>query len=267
MKTMKNRPIGMFDSGVGGLSILRIFLRKFPAEDVLYIGDTAHFPYGEKTPEEISAYGRYIAEYFKEAGIKLLVIACNTATVYSLDVVKEVMEDIPVIGVIGAGARAALEAVKGNKIGVIATKVTVESGAYPAMIRSLGGGEKILAVPTQRFVSLVEGAELDTEYARRVVREDLSPFYEDPPSGLILGCTHFPGLSHLIQEALPGVELIDPAYALVDEAADILAKMRLLREDGGGRVQFLITGDPESFSHSGSVLLGRPITDARKLIL
>ena len=266
MRTMKERPIGMFDSGVGGLSILRVFLEELPHEDVVYLADTVHFPYGKKTAEEIEGFGRNIAEHFKKVGVKLVIIACNTATVYSLKAVQEVMGDIPVIGVIGAGARAAVES-KGESIGVIATDATIRSHAYSDMIRSLGETAQVTPLATQRLGTLVEEGDVDSDHARAVIREELSPLLDDPPSLLMLGCTHFPGLSHLIVELLPEVKLIDPAYALVKEASDYLEKENLLRVEGGGKVEFLVTGDPMSFAKNGSLLLGHPIKDAKKLIL
>ncbi len=267
MNILNTRPIGMFDSGVGGLSVLRAFRELLPGEDILYFADTLHVPYGEKTAEEIAGYGRQIAEYFKEQEVKLLIIACNTATVFSLDAVKEVMREVPVLGIIGAGSRALAEGSGGERVGVLATTATIRSSAYPEAIKTLDESIDVVSLAAQRFVTLVEAGDTDSQKAREIVREDLLDFAENPPSKLLLGCTHFPGLAHLIQEVLPGVTLIDPAKALAEEARELLKRENLLRNKGGGSVTYFVSGDPASFSRSGSILLGQPIEEVFKLIL
>lgn len=253
----------MFDSGVGGLSVLRVLQEKLPGEKILYYGDTRNLPYGEKSSEEIALLSRRVAEYLKSQGVKLLLIACNTATAHGIEAVQEVMGDIPVIGIIDSGARAAAQSE--GTLALIATSATVESGAYPRALSLLRPELTPYSLATPALAPLVESGQTQTDAALDVIRESLAPLSESPPDNLLLACTHYPGIAPLINEVLPGVRLIDPALAMVEEAKNLLERKNLLREEGDGEVHFYVSGSPEQFAQSGKLFLGEVIRGVQYL--
>jgi glutamate racemase len=238
-----NRPIGLYDSGIGGLSVVREVFRQLPEESVLYVGDTARVPYGSRSEAEILAFNREIVDWLLEAGAKLIVIACNTSSAMALPMLRASCP-VPVIGLIGPGAQTARAA--GRRVGVIATQGTVRSGAYGHAIRAIDPGAVVREVACPSLVPLVEGGRWDGPEAVAVVREAIAPFLADPPDCLVLGCTHYPLLAPLIRQLLPGVTLVDPAARAVAEAA---AALPAVGPATGGRPQhrFFVSGDPEPF--------------------
>lgn len=253
-------PIGVFDSGIGGLTVARELMRQLPAESIIYFGDTARVPYGPKSPDTVRRYSREIAAYLRERGVKALVVACNTATAHALTTLQA-EEPIPVIGVVEPGARAAVEASRGGVIGVIGTVGTIRSTAYERAIRALRPDARIIARPCPLFVPLVEEGWLEHEATRLVANEYLSAFADEHVDTLVLGCTHYPLLKPLIAEVLgPDVALIDSAEQTAAETRRVLAARGLLAEPGAAAVRRYVASDaPDQFLRMAERFLGAPI--------
>jgi glutamate racemase len=253
-------PIGVFDSGIGGLTVARELMRQLPAESIIYFGDTARVPYGPKSPDTVRRYSREIAAYLRERGVKALVVACNTATAHALSTLQA-EETMPVIGVVQPGARAAVAASKGGRIGVIGTVGTIRSGAYERAIRALRADAEIIARPCPLFVPLVEEGWLDHPATRLVAREYLASFASDNVDTLVLGCTHYPLLKPLIADVLgPAVALIDSAEQTAAEARRTLEARGLLASAGAPTVRRYVASDaPDLFLRMAERFLGAPI--------
>lgn len=234
-------PIGLYDSGIGGLSVVREVFRQLPGESVLYFGDTARVPYGPRPASEILAFNREIVGLLQAAGARLLVVACNTSSALALPQIQSEF-DLPIVGLIGPGAEAAVA--RGRRIGVIATEGTVRSGAYGKAIRALAPDATVREVACAPLVPLVESGRWDGPEAEAIVRASLAPFLAEPPDCLVLGCTHYPLLASLIQRVLgPGVALVDPASRAVEAAARLLGP----RATGTPAHRFLVSGEPTPF--------------------
>lgn len=253
-------PIGVFDSGIGGLTVARELMRQLPAESIIYFGDTARVPYGPKSPDTVRRYSREIASYLRERGVKALVIACNTATAHALTTLQG-EESMPVIGVVEPGARAAVAATRGGTIGVIGTVGTIRSGAYERAIRALRPDARIVTRPCPLFVPLVEEGWLDHEATRLVAREYLATFATEHVDTLVLGCTHYPLLKPLIAQLLgPDVALIDSAEQTAAETRRILGSRGLLAPSGATAVRRYVASDaPDQFLRVAERFLGAPI--------
>jgi glutamate racemase len=253
-------PIGVFDSGIGGLTVARELMRQLPAESIVYFGDTARVPYGPKSPDTVRRYSREIAAYLRERGVKALVIACNTATAHALATLQA-EESMPVIGVVQPGARAAVAASRGGRIGVIGTVGTIRSGAYERAIRELRPDAVITARPCPLFVPLVEEGWLEHDATRLIASEYLATFAADGVDTLVLGCTHYPLLKPLIAEVLgPGVALIDSAEQTAAEARRTLDARGLLAAPGSVAVRRYVASDaPDQFLRMAERFLGAPI--------
>jgi len=236
-----SRPIGVFDSGVGGLTVAREIARRLPSEAIVYFGDTLRFPYGPRPLDEIRLFARQISRWLARQDVKLIVIACNSATAAALDVIQQ-ESTIPVIGVVEPGARAAMWATTARRVGVIGTVATIESDAYSRAIRSLDAGITTFSVATPRFVEMVEqGLRLDNNpiedivasasslYIRpaflEIARDYLNPLKRCMIDTLVLGCTHYPLLTPLIAQVMgPGVTIISSAEETAREVAEILER-------------------------------------------
>ena len=228
-----SQPIGVFDSGIGGLTVVHQLMHQLPNESIIYFGDTARVPYGPKSAETVRRYALQIGEWLVTQGVKVVVVACNTATAHALTALRETLP-VPVIGVIGPGARAALAATSGNAIGVIGTAGTIASGAYERALKSLSPSLQIHTKACPLLVPLVEEGWTDHAATRLVVHEYLEPLLAAGIDTLVLGCTHYPLLaSALADEAGPDVRLIDSARETAAETA------RLLRKNGWERSQLL----------------------------
>ena len=214
-------PIGIFDSGIGGLTVCKAINDLLPAENIIYFGDTARFPYGTRSAETILRYSREIAHYLLSRNVKMIVIACNTSSAASLECLREELP-VPVIGVIEAGARAACSRLNGDSIGVIGTRATVGSGSYVKAVRSIRPDVDVLQQHATLFVSLTEEGMIDTEIARMLTREYLQDMYDRGIRTLILGCTHFPLLKKTISRVYPDMTLIDTGIEIAHEVRQIL---------------------------------------------
>lgn len=251
--------IGIFDSGVGGLTVQRALLERLPGADTVYLGDTARVPYGTKSAETVTQYSLRNARFLARHGIDVLVVACNTASAVALPALRAELA-VPVIGVVEPGARVAASASRGGRIGVVGTQGTVASGAYQAAVRRERPGAEVIARPCPLFVPLAEEGWTDAgdELVRGIVRRYLGPLREAAIDTLVLGCTHYPLLREAIGAELPGVALVDSAEAVAAELAGRFG-------DGAGRGaahRFFVTDAPERFLAVAGRFLGRPVRAA-----
>lgn len=224
---MTDAPIGVFDSGLGGLTVVRAIRRRLPNESLIYVGDTARVPYGPKSPDTVRRYAVQISEWLVEQGVKLIVVACNTATAHALMLLRDLLP-VPVIGVIEPGARAALQGSGAGAIGVIGTAGTVNSGAYERAIHALDPHRPVQAIACPLLVPLVEEGWVEHAATRLIVRDYLAPFASHPVSSLVLGCTHYPLLRDVIAEVMGSdVTLIDSAEETAAEVERVLLANQL----------------------------------------
>ena len=255
-----NKPIGILDSGFGGLTVAGEVIRQLPQEHLLYVGDNARCPYGSRQPEEVRRFLFEIMDFLCEQEVKMIIIACNTATAAGLQEAKK-RYSVPVIGVIAPGSRAAISATQKGRIGVIGTEVTINSNAYAREIHRINPRLSVVNRACAPFVSLVEGDRTDCEEARRVVGDYLNPLHETEIDTLILGCTHYPLLAPVIRDVMGDrVLLINSAEETAREASTVL-HVRHELNDGNldPDYQFYTTGDPAYFQTIGSRWLKRPI--------
>jgi glutamate racemase len=253
-------PIGLFDSGVGGLTVLAAMRQRMPYEDMLYLGDTARLPYGTKSPDTITRYALQATSRLVEHRIKLLVIACNTATSAALPALRRHFAPLPVIGVVEPGATAAVEHSRKGHIAVIATEATIGRGAYQEALQRLRPGIRITPQPCPLLVALAEEGWLEGRESEGIVARYLNPIFKkrDAPDCLLLGCTHFPLLLTPIRKVLgPEARIVDSAATTAQCVLDELASTGLLRSGKGkGAVRFFTTDDPARFARTGSRFLG-----------
>jgi len=260
------RPIGVFDSGMGGLTVLRALAAKLPRERFVYLGDTARLPYGTKSAETVRAYALQATHLLLGEGVKMVVIACNTASSVALEALRDALSPIPVIGVIEPGARAGVGATRNKRIAVLATEGTVRGGAYADAIRRLMRDAVVIQQPCQVFVALAEEGWAETRATAAAVEDYLDPLFgrPDAPDTVVLGCTHFPVLAAAIQRHVgDGITLVDSAETTAAAVADALARTGLKAEDGGDvpSIRFFATDSPERFARIGAIFLGRTIEE------
>jgi glutamate racemase len=256
----RSAPIGVFDSGIGGLTVVRELMKQLPNESIIYFGDTARVPYGPKSPDTVIRYSREIVDFLKGQGVKAVVVACNTATAHALTVLKE-ENDLPVIGVIEPGSRAAAAATKTRRVGVIGTHGTINSRAYERAIAVVEPGANITALACPLFVPLVEEGWLDTEVTRLVAHEYLDEMQRANVDTLVLGCTHYPLLKRVIGGVVGReVRLIDSAEETAAETGRVLAERGLAHETPhDARYRFIASDAPEQFLRVGQRFLGASI--------
>jgi glutamate racemase len=253
---MADGPIGIFDSGVGGLTVVKEVLKALPNEDIIYIGDTARVPYGTKSEKTVSRYALQNTKFLIQKKIKFLVVACNTASSLSLPFLEE-RYDIPVLGVIGPGAKGAIEATRNRKIGVIGTESTIRSMAYDTMLKKRDNRVEVYSKPCPLFVPLVEEGWTDNDITRTIVERYLKELREKGIDTLILGCTHYPLLKKVIGKVMgTAVTLIDSAVETAKIVKEELVKNKTTGTKKKGSVQFLVTDLPEKFAVIGSSFLG-----------
>lgn len=259
---LRHAPLGVFDSGVGGLTVLAALKKQLPQENFIYIGDTARVPYGSKPLDMVRAFAHEISLELLSRGVKGIVIACNTASAASLPRLARELP-VPVWGVIEPGVQAALAAAPRGKIGVLGTLGTIKTGAYQAGL--LHAGCTVWAQPCPLFVPIVEEGISDTKIARLVAEHYLQ---DAPPlDAIILGCTHYPALKPILAEVVPGAALVDSAEATADYVAQALKAQDLLNpQSTSGKVAHLVTGDIASYKHTARILGGPEGTLARIIL-
>lgn len=259
--TAAGAPIGVFDSGVGGLTVLRALRRAMPAENFIYLGDTARLPYGTKSAETVLRYSLQCAAALIERRVRCLVVACNTASASALDALRLEHPALPVIGVIDPGAQAAVAASASQHIAVIATEGTVGGGAYQAAIHRLNPAARVTSKACSLFVSMAEEGWIDGPIAEAVAHRYLDPIFsgDGAPDTLVLGCTHFPVMAGAIRRALPRqVNIVDSAATT---AAAVLKRLRCPPGAPGGRgaVTWLATDGAARFARVGSAFFGEAL--------
>jgi glutamate racemase len=253
-------PIGVFDSGLGGLTVVREIIRLLPGENLVYFGDTARVPYGTKSPETIRRFSRQNTEILLEYGVKLVVVACNSSASYALADLRRHFR-IPVLGVIDPGVKLAVASTRRRRVGVIATAATIHSGRYEKKLRQAGAGIKVVSQSCPLFVPLVEEGRLSGPVTGAVAREYLRPLKKAGVDTVILGCTHYPLLEPVIRGVMgPGVTLVDSARAVAAEVEAVLRKSGLLRAGRAkGRRRFVISDRPQNFDRIAGRFLGEPV--------
>jgi glutamate racemase len=268
-KVDKNAPIGVFDSGVGGLTVVREIMRQIPNEKIIYFGDTARVPYGSKSKETVTRYSRQIVRFLESQDVKAIVIACNTASAYALpELEKEV--GIPIIGVVKPGAKVASETTKNGKIGVIATEGTISSGIYSAYIKEIKKDAKVIGKACPLFVPLVEEGLWEDPVTDEIARRYLTEFTQQDKDidTLILGCTHYPLIrSTLGRIAGEKVTLVNPAYETARELKELLEQKGLLNDRelglGDNRYQFFVSDKADKFQNFANSIIKYGILSAK----
>lgn len=251
-----SNPIGIFDSGLGGLTVFKAIRRRLPGENLIYFGDTAHVPYGSKSAEAVVRFSMDIAGYLASLNIKLLVVACNTASSIALNRIQKKLS-IPVIGVIEPGARAAVFSTKNGRIGVIGTEATVASRAYSRVLKSMRRSVKVFEFACPLLVPLAEEGWWDDRITGLVTKRYLADFKKTKADTLILGCTHYPLLkSAVVKAAGVRVKLVDSAESVAEEVRDNLSGRNLLRPGSSGSVRFVASDAPARFEKLARRLLG-----------
>ncbi len=255
--------IGVFDSGVGGLTVLDELLATLPAEDFVYFGDTAFFPYGEKTVDELRRRALAIADWLIGEGVKLIVVACNTATAAVLPWLQQHVST-PLIGVMTPEAHAAVQATRNRRVGLLATTATVRSDSYRRMIEAHDAGVVVTSVECPRLAPAIQSGEAIDQSIVDMVREYTAPLISAQVDTVILGCTHYPMVERLLRRSLPGVTLIKSGETLAREVAESLERKGLLRPPGPeGGYRFACSGDPDAFRETGGRFLQMPLGDVR----
>lgn len=262
-KGTNNAPIGVFDSGFGGLTVAKEIARVLPHENLIYFGDTERCPYGPRDLAEVDGFVQQIGSWLIERGVKMLVIACNTGTAAGLSHAQETF-DVPVIGVVDPGARAAALATNNQRVGVIATKGTIDSGAYTRAIHNIDAGIEVFSAPTPRFVEIAEQGIGNGNAAEQSIlaHEYLDPFRSYRIDTLVLGCTHFPLIQPLIADTLgEGVALISSAEEVARDAIEALMRKGMCADaTQNPRYEFFTTGNSiDEFKNFGSAAFGAPI--------
>jgi glutamate racemase len=262
-----SRPIGVFDSGMGGLTVLRALTARLPHERFVYLGDTARLPYGTKSAETVQAYALQATRLLLGEGVKMVVIACNTASAVALYVLQESWDPVPVIGVIEPGARAGVAATRNKRIAVLATEGTVKGGAYARAIQRLMADADVIQQPCQVFVALAEEGWAEDAATLAAAEHYLGPLFAgaDAPDTLVLGCTHFPVLAGAIRRTVGDqIALVDSAETTATAVAEALTAKKLAADDGdhAPAIRFFATDSPERFARVGAIFLGRPIDES-----
>ncbi len=265
MSTPDQDAIGIFDSGVGGLTVMHELVEALPAESFVYLGDIGRYPYGNKSPETVTRYSLENAEFLIGKGIKLLVVACNAASSVALAALRAECR-VPVVGVIEPGAKAAVERTKNGRIGVIGTEVTIASGSYTRALRELRADLEIYTRPCPLFVPLAEEGWTDNEVARAAIELYLGSLQKSGIDTLILGCTHYPLLKKPIAAFLgKKVALVDSAEETARDVREVLSKNGVRRRRGRGSTSFFVTDVPDRFVKVGRRFLGERVESAVRI--
>lgn len=264
MREPQRSRIGVFDSGVGGLTVLRELYRQLPKESILYFGDTARLPYGNRSPQEIIQYVREILTWMAEEPVKMVIMACNTSSALALETVQQEF-DLPILGVILPGARAAVR--QGDRIGVIATPATAASHAYRNAIHEINPAAAVFEVGCPEFVPLIEQNRLHEPYTLKVAKQYIQPLLDAEIDTLIFGCTHYQHLTPVLQQFLPKqIRLVDPAAYVVKAARQELEVMGLRNSEMSVATHFTVSGCPQQFAQLSRQWLGfSPIVEQIQL--
>jgi len=262
---LRTGAIGIFDSGVGGLTVAREIADALPHEHLVYLGDTARAPYGTKSAETVRRYSLENAAFLREKGIKLLVVACNTASAVALDALRAEL-DVPVLGVIDPGARAAVATTRNRKVGVIGTEGTIASGTYTRALKVLDPALEIYTRACPLFVPLAEEGWVDNDVTRATAALYLTSLKRSGIDTLVLGCTHYPLLAPVIAATMgPSVQLVDSAHTTARAVRTTLVRSGLARRTGDASVSFFVTDVPDPFVKVGSRFMGHRVESAVRI--
>lgn len=258
---MNDAPLGVFDSGLGGLSVVKALWEALPGESILYFGDTGRFPYGTRSPEVIRRFAQQNARFLLSRGAKAIVVACNTASAHALPALAESLS-VPVIGVVEPGVQAALKHRSEGRIGLLATAGTVASRAYEHALQRLNPDVSMTSVAAPLFVALVEEGWTDTPATELIAEEYIKQFNHGNCDAVILGCTHFPVLRPVLRRVLGDhVALVDGSEVTAHAAADMLRNHNLLREGPAPEHRFCVSDAPDKFAILGPLFLGKTVGD------
>lgn len=263
-----SQPIGVFDSGLGGLTVFRQLQVMLPYENLIYFGDTARVPYGSKGKATVQKFARQIANYLYEKGVKAIVVACNTASSMALEQLQESFP-IPVIGVLAPAARVALQISRNRRIGVIGTTATIASGKFQETLRAQEPGVAVFAQACPLFVPLIEEGWLDTPVTEEIARIYLGPLIAQQIDTLILGCTHYPLIKPVIKRVVgSGIQIVDTALETAREVQTILSTQGLLNpQRDTPRHQFIVSDFPQKFEEIAMRFLGTPLSNVKRIAL
>lgn len=263
---MDSRPIGVFDSGIGGLTVVKEIMEQLPNESIVYFGDTARVPYGTKSKETVTRYSFQCIRFLLEKKVKAIVIACNTASASSLDSAQQSF-DMPIIGVVEPGAISACQVTKANRIGIIGTEGTVSSGAYEKEINVINNDVKILLKACPLFVPIVEEGWQDTEIARLTAREYLDGIKDKGIDALVMACTHYPLLEKTIAEIMGDkIKLVNPAYETAKSLKEMLHQLNIQNKGTKkSTYEYYVSDNPVKFKKVGENFLSKPIAYVEKI--
>lgn len=263
---MSSQAIGIFDSGVGGLTVMQQLMHLLPDEQLIYFGDTARVPYGNKSSQTIIRYSIENTICLLEKDIKLLVVACNTASAFALNKLRQLF-NLPIVGVIEAGAEKAVDVTRNQHIAVLGTKGTIQSGAYQTAIHKLAPEAKILPIACPLFVPLVEELWLDHPATHLIIREYLRPIHEQEIDTVLLGCTHYPLLTALIQQEVgKEVFIVDSASTCAHQVAHLLKQKKMLSPTRNNQHQYYVSDDPKKFRLWAERLFGHSLETVELLV-
>nr|TFG52561.1 MAG: glutamate racemase [Hyphomicrobiales bacterium] len=265
MIASSEKPIGIFDSGIGGLTVMRALMAQLPDESFVYLGDTARLPYGTKSPDTVTRYAVQCANAVGAHDVKILVVACNTASAVAMDALHAALGDTPVLGVIEPGAEAAVAAAPGGKIAVIATESTVNGGAYVRAIKARNPNASIFQKPCPLFVALAEEGLTEGDIPERIARHYLEPLLAAAGGleCLVLGCTHYPALANIIAHvAGRNIALVDSAETTARAVNRLLSERNIRRQSAPTPPRFLATDAPARFARVGERFLGKKINES-----
>lgn len=262
---MSSAPIGIFDSGIGGLTVVKAVREALPRENLIYFGDTARVPYGIKSEETVRSYALEITDFLMKRDVKMILIACNTVSASARDQIQEKAGNIPVLDVISAGTKAALQFPNHRHIGVIGTLATIGSGAYNNAIHENNGDIRITAESCPLLVPLAEEGWTDNDIAEQIVRKYLQKFEESDIDSLILGCTHYPLFKPLIQKILhdPKIEIVDSGRSIAEMAKKRLEELSLQNKETSGNFECFVSDRPQRFQELAERFLGTEIPDVQ----
>jgi len=263
-----SRPIGMFDSGVGGLTVLHECLVSHPDEDFIYLGDTGRFPYGPRPADEIRGFARQIAGHLLSLNVKLLVVACNSATAAALPWLQEQLP-ASIIGAVHPEAEAAVQTTRNRRIGVLATEATVASGSYERALLGLDAGLEIFSQPCPQLATMIQGGDVSSPEIVRTVKEYARPLQDAGVDTVILGCTHYPLVTPMLQRVFGrDVTLVNSAREIAREVGEVLERKNIENDTGAeGRYSFLCTGDINSFVSVGARFLQMPFENVERVTI
>lgn len=264
----RNSPIGVFDSGIGGLTVAREIMRQMPKERMVYFGDTARVPYGNKSQETVIRFSKQIIRFLRTQDVKAIVIACNTATACALETVEKNL-DIPIIGVVHAGAKAAVDATQNGKIGIIGTEATIRSGIYTEIMYEMNPAIEVTGKPCPLFVPLVEEGLLHDSVTDEIASRYLTSLKGKYIDTLVMGCTHYPLLQSTLKRVMgDDVSLINPAYETALELKALLEKKELTcfpENRKGEQYQFFVSDMAEKFTDFATSILPHDVKETRKI--